>query len=115
MNYKKVLHFSRNRNFLIYSALSVGIIAVLLGFIIQYSKAPESVEIKKILKDSCPWLTHSELDELIDSLTSELFVKLREFFDNMPSLKHVAKYTCKTCGEEKETTIQGIDSFFGSA
>jgi len=76
MNYKKVLHFSRNRNFLIYSALSVGIIAVLLGFIIQYSKAPESVEIKKILKDSCPWLTHSELDELIET-------------NNYPSLKNV--------------------------
>ena len=76
MNYKKVLHFSRNRNFLIYSALSVGIIAVLLGFIIQYSKAPESVKIKKILKGSCPWLTHSELDELIET-------------NNYPSLKNV--------------------------
>ncbi len=59
--------------------------------------------------------TEEELDDFIDSLTSEQFVKLREFFDTMPSLKHTAKYTCKTCGEEKETTIQGLDSFFGSA
>ena len=59
--------------------------------------------------------SEEELDEFIDSLTSEQFVKLREFFDTMPSLKHVAKYTCKTCGEEKETTIQGLESFFGSA
>ena len=59
--------------------------------------------------------TEEELDDFIDSLTSDQFVKLREFFDTMPSLKHTAKYTCKTCGEEKETTIQGLDSFFGSA
>ena len=67
MNYKKVLHFSRNRNFLIYSALSVGIIAVLLGFIIQFSKAPESFKIKKILRGSCHWLTLSKMDELIET------------------------------------------------
>ena len=59
--------------------------------------------------------TEEELDDFIDSLTSDQFVKLREFFDTMPSLKHTAKYTCKTCGEEKETTIQGLESFFGSA
>ena len=59
--------------------------------------------------------TEEELDEFIESLTSDQFVKLRQFFDTMPQLKHVAKYTCNTCGEEKETTIQGLDSFFGSA
>jgi hypothetical protein len=31
----------------------------------------------------------------------------------MPVLKHTVKYTCKTCGEEKETIIQGLQSFFG--
>ena len=88
MNYKKVLHFSRNRSFLIYSALSVGIIAVLLGFIIQYSKTPESVKIKKILKVSCPWLTHSELDKLIEtnnypSLIKVLRLKHGQFFSKV--------------------------------
>ena len=63
-------------------------------------------------KDS---FTEEELDEFIESLTSDQFVKLRQFFDTMPQLKHVAKYTCNTCGEEKETTIQGLESFFGSA
>ena len=43
------------------------------------------------------------------------FKEVEKFFDTMPQLKHVAKYTCNTCGEEKETTIQGLDSFFGSA
>ena len=81
----------------------------------------------KLMKDSISMIfteeeTHerdsfseAELDEFIESLTSDQFVKLREFFDTMPQLKHVAKYTCNTCGEEKETTIQGLESFFGSA
>ena len=57
--------------------------------------------------------TEEELDDFIDGLTSDQFVKIRQFFDTMPTLKHTAKYTCKTCGEEKETTIQGLESFFG--
>ncbi len=28
-------------------------------------------------------------------------------------LKHTVKYKCTTCGEDKETTIQGLNSFFG--
>ena len=57
--------------------------------------------------------TEEELDDFIDGLTSDQFLKIRQFFDTMPTLKHTAKYTCKTCGEEKETTIQGLESFFG--
>ena len=85
MNYKKVLHFSRNRNSLIYSALSIGIIAVLLGFVIQHNKVPERVKIKRTLKDSCPWLTPSELSKLIEtsnypSLVKVLRLKNGQFF-----------------------------------
>jgi len=89
--------------------------------------ASESEVGMKLMKDSISMIfteeeTHErdsfseeELDDFIDSLTSDQFAKMRDFFDTMPSLKHVAKYTCNTCGEEKETTIQGLDSFFGSA
>ena len=58
-------------------------------------------------------ISEKELDEFIDSLNTEQFGKIREFFDTMPQLKHTAKYTCSTCGEEKETTITGLNSFFG--
>ena len=54
-----------------------------------------------------------ELTDFIESLNTEQFGKIREFFDTMPQLKHTAKYTCSTCGEEKETTITGLNSFFG--
>ena len=58
-------------------------------------------------------ITDEELDEFIDSLNSQQFKLIRDFFDNMPVLKHTVKYKCETCGEEKETTLQGLNSFFG--
>ena len=57
--------------------------------------------------------TDEELDEFIDSLNSQQFKLIREFFDNMPVLKHTVKYKCETCGEKKETILQGLNSFFG--
>ena len=57
--------------------------------------------------------TQKELDEFFDSLTTDQFSKIKDFFDTMPVLKHTVKYKCATCGEEKETTIQGLNSFFG--
>ena len=57
--------------------------------------------------------TDEELDEFIDSLNSDQFKKIKEFFDTMPTLKYTKKYKCGTCGEEKETILQGLNSFFG--
>ena len=58
-------------------------------------------------------ISENELNDFIDSLNTEQFGRIKEFFDTMPQLKHTAKYTCSTCGEEKETTITGLNSFFG--
>ena len=60
-------------------------------------------------KDS---FTDKELDDFIDSLNTKQMELIRDFFDTMPTIKHTAKYTCETCGEEKETTVQGLNSFF---
>ena len=54
-----------------------------------------------------------ELDEFIESLNTQQFTLIKDFFDTMPVLKHTAKYKCDTCGEKKETIIQGLNSFFG--
>jgi len=54
-----------------------------------------------------------ELDEFIESLNTQQFTLIKDFFDTMPMLKHTVKYKCETCGEDKETTIQGLNSFFG--
>ena len=61
-------------------------------------------------KDS---FTEKELDDFVDSLNTKQLDKIRNFFETMPTLKHTVKYNCKTCGEEKETTVQGLQSFFG--
>jgi hypothetical protein len=57
--------------------------------------------------------TDKELDEFIDSLNSQEFKLIKDFFDNMPVLTHTVKYKCETCGENKETTLTGLNSFFG--
>jgi len=57
--------------------------------------------------------TDEELDEFIDSLNSQQFKLIKDFFDNMPVLTHTVKYKCETCGEKKETTLTGLNSFFG--
>jgi hypothetical protein len=54
-----------------------------------------------------------ELDEFIDSMDTKQFGKIKEFFDTMPKLQHTINYKCVKCGEDKETTLQGLDSFFG--
>ena len=57
--------------------------------------------------------TKKELDEFIDSMDSKQFAKIKEFFDTMPKLQHTINYKCEKCGEDKEVTLQGLDSFFG--
>ena len=57
--------------------------------------------------------TDKELDDFLDSLNTQQFMKIKDFFDTAPALKHTVKYKCETCGEDKETTIQGLNSFFG--
>ena len=57
--------------------------------------------------------TDKELDEFIDSLNSQQFKLIKDFFDNMPVLTHTVKYKCETCGENKETILTGLNSFFG--
>ena len=59
--------------------------------------------------------TEEELGEFIESLNSSQFQKIKSFYDTMPVLKHTVKYKCGTCGEEKETILEGMNSFFGSA
>ena len=57
--------------------------------------------------------TSKELDEFIESMDTKQFGKIKEFFDSMPKLQHTINYKCEKCGEDKEITLQGLDSFFG--
>ena len=61
-------------------------------------------------RDSC---TDKELDEFFDSLNSKQFQKLKEFFDDMPVMKHDVKFKCEKCEKDNIVTLQGLNSFFG--
>ena len=56
-----------------------------------------------------------EIDDFLNSLNSNQFAKLRDFFETMPKVKHDIKWVCEKCGEEVTQTVEGVGSFFGSA
>jgi hypothetical protein len=89
------------------------------------SGGTESENGMKILKESIDMIfteeetherdsfTENELDEFFDSLNSKQFQKLKEFFDDMPVMKHDIKFKCEKCEKENVVTLQGLNSFFG--
>lgn len=48
----------------------------------------------------------------IESLNTEQFLKIQDFLQAMPSLKHTIEYTCESCGHENKITLQGFNDFF---
>ena len=57
--------------------------------------------------------TKKELNDFLDSLSSQQFNKVREFFESMPRLRHDVDWICPKCEKSKTLTLTGIDSFFG--
>ena len=68
----------------------------------------EGKEIYKA-KDS----TKKELNDFIESLNTEQFNKIRNFFESMPRLRHEVAWTCSKCNKSAPLLLEGIDSFFG--
>jgi hypothetical protein len=67
--------------------------------------------------------TEKELNDFIESLTDANFVKISEFFENMPKLKHTIKLQCsnqvkaegkksKKCNYKEDIVLEGLASFF---
>jgi len=57
--------------------------------------------------------TKKELTDFIESLNTEQFGKIRNFFESMPRLKHEITWTCPKCDKSAPLLLEGIDSFFG--
>ena len=57
--------------------------------------------------------TFKEAREWIESLTAAQFDKIQEFFNTMPSLKHVLTVRNPKTKVDNEITIEGLVSFFG--
>lgn len=58
-------------------------------------------------------VSEEELIDFVDSLTREQFLKIQEFFDNLPKLKKELNFVCSKCKYEEQIVVEGIQSFFG--
>ncbi len=54
-----------------------------------------------------------EVLNFVESLNSDQFSKLTEFFQSIPSLKYDLEYDCVKCGHKNKLELKGIESFFG--
>ena len=53
-----------------------------------------------------------ELENFIDSLTTEQFKKIENFFETIPKITKELDFKCNKCGYEEKVFLDGIQSFF---
>ena len=53
-----------------------------------------------------------ELDEFIGSMTHDQFVKIQDFFNTMPKVKHSVKVKNPNTNVESEVVLEGLNTFF---
>ena len=54
----------------------------------------------------------AEVNDFIESLTSQQFEKIKAFIDATPSLRHTIDFTCTACSHANSVTLEGIQAFF---
>ena len=57
--------------------------------------------------------TSKELNDFLESLNSEQFLHIREFFEGMPRLRHEVNWDCPKCKKSSPVMLEGLESFFG--
>ncbi len=87
-------------------------------------RAPTADEVFKIISDSIEYIwegddiyksrdtSKEELNEFIESLNTEQFTKVREFFEDMPKLYKEVDWVCPECKKSVKVMLEGIDTFF---
>ena len=56
--------------------------------------------------------TKKEISEFIESLNTQQFQKVQQFFDTMPKLKHVVELENPKTGVKSKVVLQGLNDFF---
>ena len=73
--------------------------------------------IDKIYNEEEVWVaadcTKKEINEFLESMNSQQFKKIEEFFTTMPKLSHTIKVTNPNTKVESEVVLEGLASFFG--
>jgi len=54
-----------------------------------------------------------ELKDFIDSLNSEQFALVTNYFQELPSLKYNLEFKCDKCEEDNSIVLRGLENFFG--
>lgn len=54
-----------------------------------------------------------ELMDFIESMNTEQFNKIEQFFKNLPRLKKKLEFTCTKCGFDHKIEVEGLENFFG--
>ena len=53
-----------------------------------------------------------EMVEFVSSMTATQLQSLSKFLEDMPAVKHEAKFTCASCGAENSVELKGLADFF---
>jgi hypothetical protein len=53
-----------------------------------------------------------EMVEFVNNLTSEQFMKMKDFFESMPKYQHRLEYKCPVCSRDHKKILSGISNFF---
>jgi len=56
--------------------------------------------------------TKKSLTDFVESLNTEQFIKLSNFFSESPSLTYDMEFKCHSCGKENSQELRGLQSFF---
>ena len=57
--------------------------------------------------------TEEEMENFINSLSSKQFKSIKNFFDNVPVMRHTIEWECPKCNKREKRILQGLGSFFG--
>jgi len=52
------------------------------------------------------------MEEFVSNMTAHQLKGITEFLENMPALKHDAKFKCKKCGHDNNVLLKGLSDFF---
>lgn len=56
--------------------------------------------------------TREEVNAFIESFSTEQFMKVRDFIEKMPRLKHDVEFKCGNCEHDNKITLEGTADFF---
>lgn len=58
--------------------------------------------------------TKEELDQFVESLNQDQFLKIQNFVQSMPKLQHDINFDCVHCKESNSILVKGLQNFFSS-